>query len=231
MSPTTYEAIFSSSASAESTTNPRGIPTFPFMTSIASYVSTPADVEPTLRRFQEMIGKYQFMEANVQKRAAGLKEKIPEMEKTLSTVQFLRKTRHQQQQQRSEGKLDEDGDEGVADLETTFSLCDTLYAKAKIAAKEIDEVYLWLGANVMVAYPLEEAEEMLKGRVEKARESSKACEEDMEFLRVQITTVEVATARVYNWDVVEKRKRKAQGKGLKDGMGDGEEGPGGREAS
>jgi prefoldin subunit 5 len=187
------------------------------MTSISSYVSTPADVEPTLRRFQEMIAKYQFMEANVQKRAAGLRDKLPEMESTLSTIRFLRQKKK---------TLEEEEDEGVADLETTFSLSDTLYAKAKIAPKEIKEIYLWLGANVMVAYPLEEAEEMLDGRVEKAKETLKACEEDMEFLRVQITTVEVATARVYNWDVVEKRKRKGMGKEI--GGGEEEDG-GGRE--
>lgn len=174
------------------------------MTSISSYVSSAADVEPTLRRFQEMIAKYQFMEANVSKRAAGLREKLPEMESTLSTIRFLRRRKAKLE----EGD-DDDDDEAVADLETTFSLNDTLYAKAKIAPREIEEVYLWLGANVMVAYPLAEAEEMLKGRVEKAEETLKACDEDMEFLRVQITTVEVATARVYNWDVVEKRKRKA----------------------
>lgn len=33
--------------------------------------------------------KYQFMEMNLQKRASGLKEKIPEIQKTLDTVQFL----------------------------------------------------------------------------------------------------------------------------------------------
>ncbi len=176
------------------------------MTSLSSYVNTADDVEPTLRRFQEMISKYQFMEANVQKRAAGLREKLPEMESTLSAIRFLRKQK---------SKLEAagiDDDEAVADLETTFSLSDTLYAKATITPREIDEVYLWLGANVMVAYPLAEAEEMLQGRVEKAGETLQACEEDMEFLRVQITTVEVATARVYNWDVVEKRRRKAKGK-------------------
>ena len=181
------------------------------MTSVASYVSTLADVEPTLRRFQEMIAKYQFMEANVQRRAAGLREKLPEMESTLSTIQFLRKKNQQQ-----EGRLDEDDGEGGAagDLEATFSLSETLYAKASLVVKDLAEVYLWLGANVMVAYPLGEAEGMLAARVEKAKQTLTACEEDMEFLRVQITTVEVATARVYNWDVVEKRKSKAIGKEL-----------------
>lgn len=184
-------------------------------------MSTLADVEPTLRGFQEMIAKYQFMEANVQRRAAGLREKLPEMESTLSTIQFLRKKKQQE-----DGKLDEEGggEEGVAagNLEATFSLSDTLYAKASLVVKDLAEVYLWLGANVMAAYPLDEAEAMLTARVAKAKQTLTACEEDMEFLRVQITTVEVATARVYNWDVVEKRKRKGMaGKELGGNEGEG----------
>ena len=182
------------------TPNPRGIPAFPFMSSVSDYVSALADVEPTLRRFQEMISKYQFMEANKQKHAQSLREKIPEMKNTLDTVKFLR---------RQKAKKEESE---VQELETTFPLADTLYAKAVVRPAELDEVYLWLGANVMVAYPLGEAEEMLAGKLEAARESLKAAEEDLEFLRVQITTLEVATARVYNWDVMEKRRLKAEGK-------------------
>lgn len=34
--------------------------------------------------------KYQFMEMNLQKRTAGLKDKIPEIQKTLDTVRFLK---------------------------------------------------------------------------------------------------------------------------------------------
>ena len=181
------------------------------MSSVSSYVTVPEDVEPTLRRFQEMIAKYQFMDANVRKRAEGLRQKLPEMEDTLSTIRYLRKKKaflmDQQAKEKSHGEAEDENERKQSELETTFSLADTLYAKAKILPQEIEEVYLWLGANVMVAYPLEEAEEMLSGRAEKAKETLKACEEDIEFLRVQITTVEVATARVYNWDVVEKRKR------------------------
>lgn len=42
--------------------------------------------------------KYQFMEANTQRRGTGLKEKIPDIQKTLDMVQFLktRKVRHVQ---------------------------------------------------------------------------------------------------------------------------------------
>jgi prefoldin subunit 5 len=160
-----------------------------------------------------MIAKYQFMEANVAKRAAGLREKLPEMEGTLSTVRFLRRKREQADEKASDEGEDllEEGTKAKGDLSTTFSLNDTLFAHALITPTAIDEVYLWLGANVMVAYPLVEAEEMLAGRAEKAKQTLGACEEDLEFLRVQITTVEVATARVYNWDVVEKRRLKESG--------------------
>lgn len=36
------------------------------------------------------VRKYQFMEANMQRRAAGLKDKMPDIQKTLETVQFLK---------------------------------------------------------------------------------------------------------------------------------------------
>ncbi|TGO42123.1 hypothetical protein BHYA_0012g00380 [Botrytis hyacinthi] len=141
------------------------------------------------------------MEVNQQKRIAGLKINMPDIQKTLDTVRFL-KTRK----------------EGADPIQATFELNDTLYAKANIPATE--EVYLWLGgrgggviltrwqANVMLAYPIDEAEELLSNRLAAAKQSFANCEEDLDFLREQITTMEVATARVYNWDVTMKRKEK-----------------------
>ncbi|EME39784.1 hypothetical protein DOTSEDRAFT_37856 [Dothistroma septosporum NZE10] len=170
-------------------TNARGIPVAPFVERVEDYVATRAEVEPTLKSFQEMISKYQFMEANNQRRVAGLKDKIPDIQKTLETVRFL-------QTRKSDAKP----------LETTFELNDTLYAKANI--HQTEEVYLWLGANVMLAYPLAEAESLLDGKLAAAKGSLANCEEDLDFLREQITTMEVATARVYNWDVGMRRKEK-----------------------
>ena len=37
-----------------------------------------------------MARKYQFMEQNQQRRAAGLKDKMPDIQKTLDTVKFLK---------------------------------------------------------------------------------------------------------------------------------------------
>ncbi|KAK0379483.1 prefoldin subunit [Colletotrichum melonis] len=177
--------------------NPRGIPKAPFVDKVEDYVTTREDVEPTMRNFQEMISKYQFMELNLQKRMAGLNDKIPDIQKTLDSVRFL--------------KLRQDDDEPI---ETTFELNDTLYSKAKIPPTE--EVYIWLGqANVMLSYPVDEAETLLESKLSTAKTSLSNCEEDLDFLREQITTMEVAIARVYNWEVVQKRKDKEEGKDIK----------------
>lgn len=135
------------------------------------------------------------MEVNTQRRLAGLRSKIPDIASTLTTVQFLAS--------RSASS---------SPLESHFELNDTLFAKASIPYT--DEVYLWLGANVMLSYPIAEAEELLKGKLEVAESSAVGCEEDLDFLREQITTLEVATARVYNWDVgIRRKERESAAKG------------------
>lgn len=65
----------------------------------------------------------------------------------------------------------------------------------------------------MLAYPIPEATTLLETKLTAAQESLDNCEEDLDFLREQITTLEVATARVYNWDVAQRRKEKVEGGG------------------
>lgn len=77
-------------------------------------------------------------------------------------------------------------------IETTFELNDTLFAKAEVPPT--DEVYIWLGANVMLAYPMDEAETLLVERLSKAKKSLVDCEEDAEFLREQITVSRLVMA-------------------------------------
>ena len=72
-------------------------------------------------------------------------------------------------------------------MTTHFELNDTLYAKASISPTQMDEVYLWLGANVMLAYPVAEAAELLQEKLSVAQTSLATCEQDAEFLREQIT--------------------------------------------
>ena len=163
--------------------------------------------------------KYQFMQVNTERRAVGLKDKIPDIQKTLDTVKFLT-------------SRPSDADP----METTFELNDTLFAKALVPPTE--EVYLWLGANVMLAYPMQEAVSLLEAKLNTAQSSLTNCEEDLDFLREQITvslfricfqsqyitklvqTMEVATARVYNWDVAQRRRERLQHGGEDSGKRD-----------
>ena len=95
------------------------------------------------------------------------------------------------------------------DVETNFQLSDTVYVNAVI--KEPTNVCLWLGANVMVEYPIDDAFELLTENRDNAHVNLKSVDEDIQFLRDQITTTEVNIARIFNYDVMQRRKKKESG--------------------
>ena len=63
------------------------------------------------------------------------------------------------------------------------------------------QVCLWLGANVMLEYSLDDAEELLTKNKESAEKNVKQIAFDLAYLRDQMTITEVTMARLYNWDV------------------------------
>ncbi|KAJ7102591.1 Prefoldin subunit 3 [Mycena belliarum] len=191
--------------------NPRGIPKAPFITDVEEHVGGPdGGVEGPLKGFQDALAKYRFMDGNLAQRRAGLEDKIPDIKKTLMMVEFM--------QERREGKSKADDDDLDADeddleeegskkpLSTTFELNDTLFAEAEL--EDTDTVYLWLGANVMLSYKIPAAITLLKSKLQAAETSLHNTIEDLEFLREQITVMEVNTARVYNWDVKRRRDKR-----------------------
>ena len=62
----------------------------------------------------------------------------------------------------------------------------------------------------MLSYKIPEAMELLSTKLKNAESSLESLQEDLEFLREQITVMEVNTARLYNWDVVRRRERRAK---------------------
>ncbi|KAI8976539.1 Prefoldin subunit-domain-containing protein [Pilobolus umbonatus] len=153
--------------------NPRGIPSSPFVERVEDYVSAEEPVEVVLKKFQEAISKYKFMEMNLLQRRKVLEDKIPEIEKTMKMVHLLAEKK-----------------ETKEPMYTDFELNDTLFAQAKIEPS--NSVYLWLGANVMLEYTTDEASELLLAKLTTAEQSLKNTLEDLEFLRSQITTMEVS---------------------------------------
>ncbi|CCM02284.1 uncharacterized protein FIBRA_04371 [Fibroporia radiculosa] len=209
----------SSGADQNQERNSRGIPKAPFIADVEDYMGPTPDVETALKEFQAALAKYRYMDHNLTQRRRGLEEKIPDIKKTLSMVDFL--------QERREGKSNANADEDDLDdedescdgdskqpIRTTFELNDTLYAEAEL--EDTDTVYLWLGANVMLSYKLPAAISLLRSKLESAEKNLAGVVEDLEFLREQITVMEVNTARVYNWDV--KRRREIREREAKDGQ-------------
>ena len=117
-----------------------------------------------------------------------------------------------------------DAEDSQKPLKTTFELNDTLFAEAEL--EDSDTVFLWLGvrfstlifslfknvsfynlkANVMLSYKIPAAVTLLKSKLEVAQTGLDNTIEDLEFLREQLTIMEVNTARVYNWDVKRRRE-------------------------
>ncbi|WWD00356.1 hypothetical protein V866_007268 [Kwoniella sp. B9012] len=218
-------ATTSSSSKGQMETNPRGIPKAPFVADVDEYVGgKDAEIQSTMKKFEETTAKYRYMEISLQQRRKALLGKIPDMEQTLQVVKFLQVRRKKalgepiEEEENNAGSddddlddlddLDDDADDQKKEdkpLKTLFELNDTLFAEAEVT--ETGEVGLWLGANIMLMYPLQEAIELLTNKLSTAKKSHEETVEDLEFLREQITVMEVNFARVHNWDVKRRREK------------------------
>ncbi|KAL7007160.1 hypothetical protein EMMF5_003386 [Cystobasidiomycetes sp. EMM_F5] len=183
----------SDAANGQVAVNPRGIPKAVFIEDLEAFLGGPdVEAEPELAKLNEVLACVEFipcvnmsiyltfMEKTFASKKASLEDKIPELKNTL-------------------------GDEEEA-LTTHFELTDTLFAKATI--EPVEEVYLWLGANTMLAYPPAEAAKLLQEKLDSAETTVANTKSDLLFLREQITTAEVNVARLYNHDVKLRRDRR-----------------------
>uniref|UniRef100_A0A0G4EZL8 Prefoldin subunit 3 n=1 Tax=Chromera velia CCMP2878 TaxID=1169474 RepID=A0A0G4EZL8_9ALVE len=179
---------------------PRNIPVARFLENIEDYVGE--DGIPGLQgRLQTLYSKYKFMEENLGAQKEGMSARAPDIEDALKVVRRLKKMRE-------EGK-----DEPQ---EMWYLLAENVWAKAKIPP-ETDKCLLWLGANTMMEYPLDEAEGLLEKNLTGAKESIVTLEKDLQFLRRQTTTLEVDQARVHNHQVAQRRKKEKEGGGQENG--------------
>lgn len=181
--------------------SPRDIPKVKFIEDITAFSNTfdpPASSELMIGAFSDLFGKMKNVEQTLAQRAKLIQSKIPEIEKSLKLVLFL--------------KAKESAEETT--LTTRYNLADMLYAKASIdCASGI--VNLWLGANVMLEYTYDEAIDLLKTKLDKAKKDLFETSEDLALVRNQIITAEVNISRIYNWDVKRKREERMTSVGKK----------------
>ncbi|KAF5950806.1 hypothetical protein HYC85_012799 [Camellia sinensis] len=182
-------AMSSSSSSSSGVTERRGIPAAAFVEDVQTYLSQLGlDVNSSLSFLQERLQQYRLVEMKLLAQQRDLQAKIPDIEKCLDVVATL---------QAKKGT----GGAVLAD----FEVSEGIYSRARI--EDTDSVCLWLGANVMLEYSCEEATDLLQRNLENARASLEVLVTDLQFLRDQVTITQVTIARIYNWDVHQRRIR------------------------
>ncbi|KAG1365316.1 Prefoldin subunit 3 [Cocos nucifera] len=180
-----------SSASSAGVTERRGIPAASFVEDVETYLKQSGlDVNSSLSFLQERLQQYRIVEMKLLAQQRDLQAKIPDIEKCLDIVATL---------QAKKGT----GEALIAD----FEVSEGIYSRARI--EDTDSVCLWLGANVMLEYSCEEAKALLQKNLENAKASLEVLVADLQFLRDQVTITQVTIARVYNWDVHQRRTRQA----------------------
>nr|XP_012613332.1 prefoldin subunit 3 isoform X3 [Microcebus murinus] len=141
---------------------------------VDSFMKQPGNetADIVLKKLDEQYQKYKFMELNLAQKKRRLKGQIPEIKQTLEILKYMQKKK-----------------ETTNSLETRFLLADNLYCKASIPPT--DKVCLWLGANVMLEYDIDEAQALLEKNLSTATKNLDSLEEDLDFLRDQFTTTEI----------------------------------------
>ncbi|GKY92371.1 hypothetical protein MPSEU_000208000 [Mayamaea pseudoterrestris] len=172
----------------------RGIPRAKFIDDVAAFAASfepEASAELLIGAFTDLHSKYKQREYASTQKQNRLKEKLPELEKSLTLITSLL-------QKKKDGEVS-----GM----TRYSLTDGVYGRAQIDYT-VGTVNLWLGANVMLEYTYEDALAFLENKVATAQRDLQDTLEDLALVRDQIVTTEVNMSRVYNWDVKRKRASK-----------------------
>ena len=157
--------------------NSRGVPTMNFIDNVEDWIDKFTS-EKLISYINQYLNKYKFMEAQIVKSNEGLNVKIPDIEKCLETIEYLEK---------------KDKEKPV---NIDYMVSNNLWAKAEVNVP--DSVFLWLGANVMCEYKMDEAKTLLNQNLLNAQNQIKKNNSDLEFIKDQMTVCEVNIARVYN---------------------------------
>lgn len=180
-----------SSSSSAPLLERRGIPAASFVEDVQTYLSQSGlEANTALAFLQERLQQYKLVEMKLLAQQRDLQAKIPDIEKCLDIVATL-------EVRKGTGEA----------LLTDFEISEGIYSRARI--ETFDSVCLWLGANVMLEYSSEEANALLQKNLENAKASLEVLVADLLFLRDQVTITQVTIARVYNWDVHQRRLRQS----------------------
>ncbi|KAL3319483.1 Prefoldin subunit 3 [Cichlidogyrus casuarinus] len=166
----------------------QGLPRAVFIEDMDSYLkkykfSTAADALQTLEAHYQ---KFMMIRQSVEQRRGKLISQLPDLNESLESIEHL--------------------EEKKSDFDVTFSLADQLFLQAEVQKPET--VYLWIGANVMLGYDLEGAKKIITENRNLANERLAEDAVVLDFIKEQMTTLEVNIARLHNFTVKLKRDTK-----------------------
>lgn len=119
------------------------------------------DAEEVLKKLDSQHAKYKFMKYNLISKKKRLQNQVPELKRSLTMIEKLENQKEE--------------------FETQFLLSDQVFAKAKVPPTET--VCLWLGANVMLEYSLDDAKKLLTQNITAAERNLSYVDHDLDFLR------------------------------------------------
>ena len=127
------------------------------------------------------------MEAQIIKHNEGIKVKIPDIEKAIEAVEFMEKKNSEVVQKSEEEKNK---------MSIDFMVSNNLWAKAEVPIG--NTVCLWLGADIMCEYTFDEAKVLLSKNLSNAQTTLTNNENDLDYIKDQITVCEVSKDSFFN---------------------------------
>ncbi|KAF2070916.1 hypothetical protein CYY_007760 [Polysphondylium violaceum] len=176
-----YDILFETNLKSAS-----NIPMVPFISNVEDFLKD-KEIESVFKQLQDAYSKYKYFESKLSNNITILTSRSKQLQESLDIVEHV-----------SNKKQDS--------FAVQYELSEGVYSSATV--NEPKSIYLWLGANVMLEYSFEEAKEVLKKNKQSVDKQLKETIQDLGYVKDQITTTDVNVSRVYNYDILQKRKQK-----------------------
>uniref|UniRef100_A0A0K0DXM0 Prefoldin subunit 3 n=1 Tax=Strongyloides stercoralis TaxID=6248 RepID=A0A0K0DXM0_STRER len=167
-----------------------GIPPAEIIEDVEEFLSKNKDlkVEDAHQKLQNDYRKYKILESEMKASKEKIIENLPDYEQAKQVIKFL--------------KMKKANNET---LKTSYKLTDEVYQHAEV--EDLDSFVLYMGAYVMVEYPLDEGEEFINKNIAAINQRINEIDEELEYILNQITIVEVSTAHFINYMITSKKAK------------------------
>uniref|UniRef100_A0AC35TYT0 Prefoldin subunit 3 n=1 Tax=Rhabditophanes sp. KR3021 TaxID=114890 RepID=A0AC35TYT0_9BILA len=165
-----------------------GVPTAEVIEDVDSYLKVRPELsaEDAHQNLQTDYRKYRMIVGELTNQKEKIAESLPNFNQCKAIIEVMKK-------KKEAGKT----------LTTQYKLADEIYQTATV--EDLDSVILYMGAYVMVEYPLDEAETFMNKNITEVTKRLTDLDEELEFVANQVTTTEVSMAHFINHIVLKNK--------------------------